>query len=94
MAVAPNPGKRLEIVVSEKTWLRYPIKTPLIFPQSDYLEIYKKALVTASFQLEKDDIVFAGEKPKWRLASCCKVEVMNGGTGCLFFSFFSTPSTL
>lgn len=57
-----NPKKKLEIVVNGKTWLRYPIRTPLILPKGNYPEIYKKALGDIGFTLEPGDIVFAGEK--------------------------------
>lgn len=58
----PNPGKKLEIAVDGKTYHRYAIKTTLILPKSNYPEIYKQALKKDNFILQKDDIIFAGEK--------------------------------
>ncbi|MDO8600923.1 MAG: coenzyme F420-0:L-glutamate ligase [bacterium] len=60
--ISPNPEKKLEIKVDEKTYLRIPVKTPLILPESDYPTIYQKALTDAGVILQNNDIIFAGEK--------------------------------
>lgn len=62
MLPVPNPHKNLEITVGETAYIRIPIKTPLVLPDSDYPLLYQKALKDAGLILQKDNIVFAGEK--------------------------------
>lgn len=62
MTTTPNPNKKLEIEVDGKTYLRIPVKTPLVLPDSDYPSIYQKALKDMGLVLQKNDIIFAGEK--------------------------------
>jgi len=38
---APNPGKRLEISLGNEIWKRWPIRTPVIGPESDLPEILR-----------------------------------------------------
>jgi hypothetical protein len=62
MTQTPNPDKKLEIEIDGATYLRVPIKTPLILPECDYPAMYKEALEHAGLTLQKGDIIFAGEK--------------------------------
>ena len=39
---APNPGKRLEISLENETWKRWPIRTPVIGPDSNLPEILQE----------------------------------------------------
>ena len=51
------------------------------------------AISTPSYSSCAAFIVRLAWKPSLRDASCCSVEVMNGGAGCLFFLPFLTEST-
>ena len=55
----PNKGVNLEIDVNSKTYLRLPIKTPLITEKDDILELVRKYV--APF-LRPGDIIFISEK--------------------------------
>lgn len=62
MTLTPNHDKKLEIEVDGTTYLRIPVKTPLVLPECDYPAMYQKALADTGIVLQKDDIIFAGEK--------------------------------
>jgi hypothetical protein len=55
----PNPGKNLTIDVDGTTYLRLPIKTPLITEKSDLLELLEQY---AAPYLRPGDILFVSEK--------------------------------
>ncbi len=55
----PNPGKKLIIEVEKNKYVRLPIKTRLITPKDNLLNILEKYLKP---HLKKDDIVFISER--------------------------------
>ena len=55
----PNPGKKIEIVVSGTTYERYPIKTPIIKKDDDLIAIIREY---ASQSLQPNDWLFVSEK--------------------------------
>jgi len=59
MELSPNPGKNLIIEIDGKKYARYPIKTHLITPKDNIVDVVEK--YTKKY-LEKNDIVFIGEK--------------------------------
>jgi F420-0:gamma-glutamyl ligase-like protein len=59
MELLPNPGKNLIIEIDGKKYARYPIKTHLITPKDNIVDVVEKY---AKKYLEKNDIVFIGEK--------------------------------
>ncbi|NPB03056.1 MAG: F420-0--gamma-glutamyl ligase [Thermotogae bacterium] len=59
MELKPNPGKRVTIEVDGEVWARYPIKTHVIKPGEDIVEVAQKY---ASPYLRKGDYLFISEK--------------------------------
>lgn len=59
MELLPNPGKNLIIEVEGKKYARYPIKTHIITPKDNYLEVVVKY---AKEHLKPGDIIFIGER--------------------------------
>ncbi len=59
LTMEPNPKKNLEITVGAETYLRFPIKTPLIVSGDCVLEIIKK---TAGSNIQPGDTIFISEK--------------------------------
>jgi hypothetical protein len=57
--IKPNPGKNLEINVDGATYLRLPVKTPLLTEKSGLIGAIKQY---AGPYLEPDDILFVSEK--------------------------------
>jgi F420-0:gamma-glutamyl ligase-like protein len=55
----PNPGKSLTIEVNGRIWARYPLKTHVIQPGDDLLEVVKRY---AGHHLRTGDILFISEK--------------------------------
>ena len=51
-------------------------------------------ILPASYKRWATDIVLETEKPSFKLASCCNVEVVNGAEGDLVAGFFCTSPTL
>lgn len=58
-AFKPNPGKKLEIVVGGTTYLRLPIRTPVITTKDDLMQLLEKYAVP---HLRPNDILFISEK--------------------------------
>ncbi len=59
MYLKPNPGKRLYIDVDGEKWARYPVRTHVIKPGEDIVDVVLKYV---SPYLQKGDIVFVSEK--------------------------------
>ncbi len=57
--IKPNKGKNLEIVVDGETYLRLPIKTPLLTDKTDLVETTRKY---AGPYLKPGDLLFVSEK--------------------------------
>ncbi len=55
----PNPGKKLEIKVGDKTFVRYPIRTHLITPEDDLFQIIKKYALP---HCQENDIIVMSER--------------------------------
>jgi hypothetical protein len=54
----PNPGKRLEISLGSETWNRWPIRTPVIGPESDLPEIIQER---TKGLLQAEDLLMVAE---------------------------------
>jgi len=59
MALAPNPGKNLIIQIDNKKYARYPIKTHIITPEDEMMEVVEKY---AKEHLKPQDLIFIGER--------------------------------
>ena len=59
MELKPNPGKSLTIDVNGKVWARYPVKTHVIKPGEDIVEVVARYVRP---HLKEGDIVFVSEK--------------------------------
>src|SRR5260221_6336352 len=57
--LAANKGKKLEVQVRGETYLRLPIKTPLITVRDNIFNLIEKYVVP---YLKPDDIIFISEK--------------------------------
>lgn len=55
----PNPGKKLEVIVYGKKYIRLPIKTHIITKDDNIIEIIKKYALS---YYQKGDIIFISEK--------------------------------
>lgn len=59
MSMQANPGKKLEIEIGKKKYLRIPVKTDIIIKDDDIVEIVKKFAMPIH---QSGDIVFISEK--------------------------------
>jgi len=59
MTFSPNPGKNLIIEVDRKKYARYPIKTHILTPKDDILEVVER--YTKEY-LKPGDVIFIGER--------------------------------
>jgi len=59
LEIQPNKGKKLEIEVDGETYLRLPIKTPLLTDKTDLIEAVRKY---AGPHLRPGDLLFVSEK--------------------------------
>jgi len=59
MTFSPNPGKKIVIEVDGKKYARYPIKTHILTPKDDILEVVER--YTKEY-LKPGDVIFIGER--------------------------------
>ena len=59
MELSPNPDKNLIIKIAEKKYARYPIKTHVITPEDNMLEVVVRY---AKEHIKPGDIIFIGER--------------------------------
>lgn len=54
----PNPGKQIDLKIGSETWQRFPIKTPVIQPDSDLISDIQKSTQGI---LKEDDLIIIAE---------------------------------
>lgn len=60
MNITTNDNKNLETIVDNQKYLRIPIKTHVVMPGDNLIELFKQYLPNED--LEENDIVFISEK--------------------------------
>lgn len=86
----PNPTKKLEITIGNTTYVRYPVKTPLIFVSDDLLGVIKQE--TYGFLQEGDVILIAESVVAIAQGRAYKIDEIQYGFSAKLLSRFVTKT--